>query len=248
MPVNLKQIPEAEPLPVPPNRPRWFLVIVLIVIVGSILVLSLWPKGLTTHSTWFWFCTLLIPFSIGLAGYIVRLRHYENERDRVMWWNHLHQTQHDEQVLLGRQALGVLGMSYTTPVASNKLAAALLQGANALQSHYSQALQSVITSATLSPALNISTEAEHQSRLEAVLGRIILQLHTELAQFTGKLVIRLRHDGVLKDEQIITAWERAFPEKYTVGDVNVSTENDGLMWVQENIHRRETDEDGDYRW
>lgn len=71
-----------------------------------------------------------------MAGYIARLRHYENERDRVMWWNHLHQKQHNEQVLLGQQAVGVLGMSYTTPVASNKLAAALLQD----QMHFRQTI------------------------------------------------------------------------------------------------------------
>lgn len=239
MPVDLKQIPKAEPLPVPPDRSRWFLVIVLIVIVGAVLVLSLWPKDLTTHSTWFWFCTLLVPFFAGLAGYIVRLRHYENERDRVMWWNHLHQTQYDEQVLLGRQALGVLGMSYTTPVASNKLAAALLQGANALQSHYSQTLQSVVTSASLSPVLKIPDEEEHQSRLEVFLGRVIRGLHVELTQLTGKLVIRLHHDGVLKNEQIIAVWQSVFLPSYAAADVSVTTESDGLMWVDEWLDRQD---------
>lgn len=239
MPVDLKQIPKAEPLPVPPDRSRWFLVIALIVIIGAVLVLSLWPKGLTTHSTWFWFCTLLIPFSAGLAVYMARLRRYENERDRVMWWNHLYQTQHDEQVLLGRQALGVLGISYTTPVASNKLAAALLQGANVLQSHYSQTLQSVVTSASLSPVLKSSNEVEHQSRLEAVLGKVIRQLHTELTQFTGKLVVRLNHDGVLNDEQIITVWRSIFPDTYAVSEVSVSSESDGLMWIDEWLDRQD---------
>lgn len=63
----------------------------------------------------------------GLSGFIIRRRSYENERDRVLWWNHLHREQYEERILLGRQAVGVLGMSYITPVASNKLAAALLQ-------------------------------------------------------------------------------------------------------------------------
>ncbi|EOA2106991.1 TPA: hypothetical protein ACIX11_002130 [Escherichia coli] len=239
MPVDLKQIPKAEPLPVPPDRTRWFLVIALVVIAGAVLVLSLWPKDLTTHSAWFWFCTLLVPFFAGLAGYIVRLRHYENERDRVMWWNFLHQTQHDEQVSLGRQALGVLGMSYSTPVASNKLAAALLQGANALQSHYSQALQSVVTSALLSPALKIPDEEEHRSRLEVLLGRVIRQLHAELTQFTGKLVVRLHHDGLLKNEQIIAVWQSVFSQSYAASEVNVTTESDGVMWVDEWLDRQD---------
>lgn len=61
-------------------------------------------------------------------GYIFQLRRYENERDRVIWWNHLHQQQYDEQVALGKLAMGVLATAYITPVARNKLAAALLQG------------------------------------------------------------------------------------------------------------------------
>ncbi len=239
MPVDLKQIPKAEPLPIPPDKSRWFLVVILIGIIGAVLVLSLWPKGLTTYSAWFWFCTLLVPFSAGMTGYIVRLRHYENERDRVMWWNHLHQDQHDKQVLLGRKAVGVLGISYTTPVASNKLAAALLQGANALQTHYFPAVQSVLTSALLSPTIKILNEAEYQSRLEAVLTRVIRQLHTELAQFNGKFDVRLHHDGVLKEEQIITAWQRSFLESKNVNDVSVTTESDGLMWVDEWLDRQD---------
>lgn len=239
MPVDLKQIPKAEPLPVPPSKSRWVLAIVIILIAGALLVLSFWPKGLSTHSAWFWFCSLLIPFSVGMAGYIARLRHYENERDRVMWWNHLHQKQHNEQVLLGQQAVGVLGMSYTTPVASNKLAAALLQGSNALQTNYYPSLQSTLTSASLHTASKVRNEAEYLSFLDVVLTRVSQQLHGEIAKFTGNFVVRLHHDGVLKDEQIFTTWRRAFPELHAVNDITISTENDGLMWVDEWLDKQD---------
>lgn len=147
MPVDLKQIPKEEPLPVPPDKIRWIVVIVLCVIAGAVLVLSFWPAGLSTHSAWFWFCTLIMPFLAGLSGFIIRIRDYENKRDRVLWWNHLQREQYEEQILLGRQAVGVLGMSYATPIASNKLAAALLRGGNARQTQYSPLLQSVLTTA-----------------------------------------------------------------------------------------------------
>lgn len=239
MPVDLKQIPKAEPLPVPPDKSRWLLVVGLLMIAGAVLVLSLWPKGLSTHSAWFWFCTLMVPFAAGLAGYIIRLRHYENERDRVLWWNHLHQKQQDEQIFLGQQAVGVLGMSYATPVASNKLATALLRGGNALQTQYSSTFQTVLTTAPLSPPLKIFNEAEYQSRLESVLNNVIRQLHTELEQFTGNLSVRLHHDGVLKNEQLITAWQMTFPVSYAVSDVSAITESDGLMWIDEWLDRQD---------
>lgn len=233
MPVDLKQIPKAEPLPVPPDKFRWLLVIALLMITGGVVVLSLWPKGVSTHSAWFWFCTVIAPLGAGLTVYIVRLRHYENERDRVLWWNHLHQKQHDEQILLGQQAVGVLAMSYTTPVASNKLAAALLQGANALQTHYSPGLQPVLTAASLTPLVQTLIDSEYQSRLEAVLTGVIGQLSAELQHFNGNLAVRLQHDGTLKNEQIIALWERIFPASDAVSGVSVSSENDGLMWIDE---------------
>ena len=127
MPIDLKKIPEKAELPVPPDKRRWFITIVLCIVSGAILVLSFWRGNESTHTVWFWFCSLFIPFLVGFMGYIFQLRRYENERDRIIWWNHLHQQQYDEQVALGRLAMGMLATAYITPVARNKLATALLQ-------------------------------------------------------------------------------------------------------------------------
>lgn len=239
MPVDLKQIPKAEPLTAPPDKSRWLIVIILLMIVGSVLVLSLWPKELSTHSVWFWFCVLIAPFAAGLTGYIVRLRHYENQRDRVLWWNHLYQKQYDEQILYGQQAVGVLGISYTTPIASNKLAVALLRGGNVLQTQYSPVLQKVLTTASLlSPLTNINP-AEYQERLKSVLGSVIRQLDTELTQFTDNLIVRLHHDGVLENGQVIAAWQAICPTSYNVNGVSASTENNGFMWIDEWLDKKD---------
>ncbi|KSY72454.1 hypothetical protein APU11_06925 [Enterobacter sp. 50793107] len=69
--------------------------------------------------------------------------------------------------------------------------------------------------------------------MESKLTSVIWQLHTELAQFTGKLSVRLHHDGTLENEQIIMAWQAVFPASYSVSDVSANTENDGLMWIDE---------------
>lgn len=240
MPVDLKKIPEEEPLPVAPDKFHWLLAIVLCVIAGAVIVLALWPKHLSTRSGWFWFCTLMLPLSVGLMGYIIRLRRYENERYRVLWWKHLYQKQYEEQILLGQKAVGVLGMSYVTPVARNKLAVALLQGASGLQTHYSQAIQATLTTASIiSPSVTLPTKANYLTRLESILASVLRQLHGELVQFTGNLLVRIQHDGVLNNEDILTLWRKIFPASYVVNDITISTDKSGLIWLDEWLDRED---------
>ncbi|MEK8846413.1 hypothetical protein P2S30_25840 [Escherichia coli] len=112
-----------------------------------------------TDSAWFWFCILVIPFSVGLTSYAFRLRVYENERDRLNYWNQLHQEQHDIQVKKGQRPAGLLGKAFVTPVASNKLASALINYGSQLQSFYFAGLQQTLTTAWLEPFhLNFSKE------------------------------------------------------------------------------------------
>lgn len=240
MPVDLKKIPEEEPLPVAPDKFHWLLAIVLCVIAGAVIVLALWPKHLSTRSGWFWFCTLMLPLSVGLMGYIIRLRRYENERYRVLWWKHLYQKQYEEQILLGQKAVGVLGMSYVTPVARNKLAVALLQGASGLQTHYTQAIQATLTTASIiSPSVTLPTKANYLTRLESILASVLRQLHGELVQFTGNLLVRIQHDGVLNNEDILTLWRKIFPASYVVNDITISTDKSGLIWLDEWLDRED---------
>jgi len=239
MPVDLKQNPKMKQLPLPPDKSRWLIVIALCVVAGATLALYLWPRGLSTHSAWFWYCTLVTPFAFGLAGYIIRLRHYENKRDRILWWNHLHQKQYDEQIILGQRAVGVLGMSYVTPIASNKLVVALLRGGIALQTQYSLTHQSVLTTASLSPPLTIFRETGYQSRLESLLKHVVSQLNAELLQFTGNLSVRLLHDGTLDNEHILDIWQKIFPASVAVHRVNIVKHNDGVMWIDEWLDRKD---------
>lgn len=239
MPVNLKQIPDEEPLPTPPAKSRWLLVIILCVITGAMLVLSFWPKNLSTHSAWFWCCALALPFGAGLTAYIIRLRHYENERDRTLWWNHLHQQQRKEHISAGQKAVGILGMSYFTPVASNKLSRALLCGVEGLNSHYSPALQAIVSAALLSPSLKTLTKASYQYRLESNLSGVLRQLASELNQYEGNLLVRLRHDGILHDDQVIKAWKNVSAPFIRTNQVMVTTESDGMMWIDEWLDRKD---------
>ena len=320
MPIELKKIPEKIPLPEPPSAFRWFITIVLISVLGGILALYLWPEKMSTHSAWFWFCIFVIPLSTGLACYAFRLRAYENERDRVNYWNHLHQEQHDIQVKRGRRPAGLLGKAYITPIACNKLASALINHGSQLQSTYFAHFQQAFTTARLEPSTSHFLKEGYSTRLTGYITQLLRMLEPDLSVLPAdRLSVRLRHDGSLDNMQITQIWQAIFPATYHMDSIVVpggelhtdlmallhvylgsrldvrlqlcvdrSLLPDATMSihpkagavqlgrtavmrplnaaniaahpktitinlgryerVQENIHRRETDEDGDYRW
>ena len=231
MPIDLKKIPEKAELPVPPDKRRWFITIVLCIVSGAILVLSFWRGNESTHTVWFWFCSLFIPFLVGFMGYIFQLRRYENERDRIIWWNHLHQQQYDEQVALGRLAMGMLATAYITPDARNKLATALLQEKSELQPYFFPQYRRVLTTALISPQLTDVNEVGYLLRMEKLLTDIIRQLQPELEKFLGNFHIRILHDGTLKNETINTVWHRVCSLSFDDQNLTICTESDGIMWI-----------------
>lgn len=231
MPIHLKEIPEKISLPLPPDKFRWLIVVILLMVVGAIISLALWPATVSTHSLWFWFCSLIVPLSVGLICFALRLRHFENERDRILYWNHMHQQKYDELVKEGQRAMGMLGMAYITPLVSNKLSDALLKGCSPLQTQYDKKRQRALTSASLSPLLQDLTTESYLSRLERLLIDVMRMLQPELAEFTGNLCVRIRHDGILPDDEIRSMWQRLFPQFDRVLHPDVGHGDDGVMWL-----------------
>lgn len=240
MPIDLKKIPEKLVLPVPPDKLKWLLIIVLCIISGATFVFLFWHENESTHSIWFWFCSLVVPLFIGLTGYIARLRRYENERDRIVWWNHLHEQQYDEQVALGRLAMGVLATAHITPVASNKLAHALTQGGSELQMNYSPQHRRMLTTAFISPQLTESTESGYLLRIENLLKNITRQLQPELTEFSGNFHVRIQHDGVLDNEVINMLWHQVFPLPCDEQSFEICKEGDGAMWIDKWLDSQES--------
>lgn len=240
MPIDLKKIPEKTELPVPPDKFRWLITILLCIVFGAVLVFSFWRENESTHTIWFWFCSLFVPFLISSIGYVFQLRRYENERDRVIWWNHLHQQQYDEQVALGKLAMGVLATAYITPVARNKLAAALLQGGSELQPFFHPQYQRMLSTALISPQLRDVSEGGYLRRMEQLLTDIIRQLQPELEEFSGSLHIRIQHDGTLKNETINTVWRRVCLLSFDDKNLTICAESDGVMWIDKCLDYQES--------
>ena len=231
MPVELQKIPEKIAEPDAPQLLRWLLIIVLIIVLGVALSLYLWPTGMSTHTAWFWSCTLAIPLSVGMICYALRLRAYENARDRVSYWNHLHQEQHDRHVTTGQRPVGLLGKACITPIARNKLVAALLVNGSQLQSRYFASLQRSLVFASLSPRNAIISESDYKVNLRNYLAELLHMLEPDLQAAPGALSVRLQHDGSLDNAQVGAIWQDIFPSTYSVNELVVGTEGDGLMWM-----------------
>lgn len=239
MPVELNKIPGTASLPEPPDKVRWLIITIVIFIAGAAISLYFWPKDLTTHSVWFWFCTLIIPFFAGVISYALRLRSYENECDRIHWWNHLHQEQYEMQVSCGQRYAALLGKSYITPIAKNKLTSALLNMDGQLQYIYSSYLQRSMTTAQLLPHQSNFSVAEYASRLEMYLSELIRMLQPDLSALTDSLSVRIHHDGTLAHAQIQALWEKLYSAAYPVTEFIIETDNDGLMWLDEWLDKQE---------
>lgn len=239
MPVELHKIPEKVSLPEPPDKIRWLIIVVVVLIAGAAISLYFWPKGMTTHSGWFWFCTLVIPLFTGIASYALRLRSYENECDRIHWWNHLHQEQYDTQVNRGQRYAALLGKAYITPVANNKLASALLNAGSQLQSQFSSFLQRSLMTAQLEPYPQNFSEPEYVSRLEMYLSQLIRMLQPDISSVPGNLSVRIHHDGTLESAQIRTLWEKLYDASNPLAEISIETDGDGLMWLDNWLDKQE---------
>lgn len=232
MSVELKTIPEKLIIPEPPLASRWFIIIVVITVLGIIPGLYLWPEQMSTHSAWFWFCILVIPLSVGFACYAFRLRDYENQRDRVNHWNRLQQKQYDIQVKKRQRSAGLLGKTYITPIACNKLAAALINYGSQLQSVYFEHLQKTLTTAQLEPSATYFSEESYRIRLVRYLTQLLRMLEPDLSALpAGRLSVRLRHDGSLDNRHITQIWRDIFPASYAVDQLVAEVEGDGMMWL-----------------
>ncbi|KAB8310450.1 hypothetical protein EH227_07260 [Rouxiella chamberiensis] len=207
--------------------------IFLCIFMGFVLTLYFWPKDMPTRTFWFWMCGLLLPSGVGVISYALRLRHYEQQWERISYWNQLHREKEDEMARLGQQAIGLLGMAYATPAANNKLASALLKGAAPLQTAYLPGSSSVMTTAQLQPPATLWNEKEYKARLHEHLHTVLHMLEPELEQFAADtpFVVRLRHDGMLEDAHFLHLWQSIFPTRFTVSQIIFGQMDDGLMWL-----------------
>lgn len=233
MPVDLRALPAKLPLPGAPRHGRWCLGILLCSMLAGVLVVLLWPPGHWRMSLWFWCCVAVLPLIPGLVVYALRLLAYERRTDYLQSWNQYREEQ--EQVLIrqGRRAVALLGTAYCTGAGNNQIAQALRRGSKPLQPVYLKSMGQTMRLSQLTPQAQPPTHQAYSQRLAMCMQRVLTGLEADLQRVAGNLplCIRIRHNQVLGDEEVLSLWRTARNGVMADDQVLFATQDDGLMWL-----------------
>ena len=233
MPVDLSVLPEKLSLPRPPRHGRWCLVVLVCSLVGASLVVLLWPEDRWRMSLWFWCCALVLPLMLGLVLYALRLLAYERRCEYVESWNHSHDEQ--EQVLIerGQRAMALLATSYCSAAGNNQVAQALRYGSKPLQPIYLESQALTMRLSQLTPPAQLHTKEEYAQRLGAFFQQVMRGLDPELQRYARNmpLRVRIRHNQVLSDDEVLSLWHSSGGGEQLVDQVAFAIQDDGLLWL-----------------
>jgi hypothetical protein len=231
MAVDLNTLPATLALPQAPKPMRWCVILFLGSLLAGVLVVLLWPSERWQASPWFWCCVLVLPMALGGVLYGVRHSAYEKQREYILGWNLSHEQQKQSLVDAGQRPIALLATAYCTGAGSKGVAAALIAGSKPLKPVSAKApflrINPLDTSSgTLSPQL-------YREQLLARLGEVLRVLKTDLANCQNEepLNVRIRHNHVLGDEEILALWRSCHDEQRLEDRVLFATDDDGLLWL-----------------
>lgn len=233
MPVDLKVLPEKRSLPLPLRRGRWCLIVLVCVLVGANLAVLLWPENKWRLSLWFWCCALVLPLMLGLMLYALRLLAHEKRCEFVDSWNDSHAEQERVLIHRGQRAMALLATSYCSAAGNNQIAQALRSGSTPLQPIYLKSQAQTMRLSQLSPPAQLHTKQEYAQRLEACFRQVMGGLDPELGRYTRdmSLGVRIRHNQVLADDEILALWHSSGANKQSVDQLVFAGDDDGLLWL-----------------
>ncbi|MNJ20585.1 hypothetical protein D3C77_149200 [compost metagenome] len=232
MAVDLRALPDKQTLPGSPVKGRWYVVILLCAVLGAALISLLWPEHIPQMTLWYWACVVVVPLTSGLLLFALRHLIYERQYDYVQSWNLSRNEQ--EQVLIqdGQRRVAMLATSYCTAAGSNQLAQALRNGSKPLQPVFLEQSEITLRVSQLTPAAQVHTAQEYSARLKAHFHQVMGGLDKELQQFvrTAPLYVRIKHNQILSDGDVLSLWEEYAQARLTVDQVDIA-DDDGLLWL-----------------
>lgn len=234
MPIDLKVLPEPLPLPQPPGTLRWGLIILVCIAVGGVLVTLFWSEGNRGGSYWFWCCAVVFPLMVGLVLYAVRRLVFEGQLDYAEGWNQSRDEQRQVLIERGQRHVVLLAGACCTAAGNNKLAQALRAGSRPLQPIYVESQGCALRLSQLQPAASSLSLGDYVQRLSGYLHQVIQGLDEEWRACAqgASTHLRIRHNRVLSDEQVLTLWRAAVGDAHSVGRVAFAgQDDDGLLWL-----------------
>jgi hypothetical protein len=245
MPVDLRALPEKRLLPAPLLHGRWCLLVLLCAVALGTLIVLLWPQGHWRATLWFWCCVVVLPVLPGLLIYAVRLLSYERTHDYARSWNQSHEEQKQVLIRQGQRFIGLLATSYCSGVGNHQIALALRRGSKSLQPVYLDSLAQTMRLSQIMPHAQEHTRTEYSRRLTMFLRQVLVGLEPDLQCGIQKqpLRVRIRHNQVLDDDEVLALWHSVWRNKRAVDEVFFATRDDGLLWLDTWL-----DEPGPYRY
>ncbi|WP_341522093.1 hypothetical protein AABC73_01065 [Pseudomonas sp. G.S.17] len=233
MPVDLRALPEKLSAPLPPSHKRWCLVVLLCALITAGLVVLLWPENRWRMSLWFWCCAVVLPLMLGLVLYAFRLLAFERRVEFVDSWN---QTRGEQEQLLithGQRAIALLATSYCSAAGNNQIAQALRLGSKPLQPFYLEGQERTVRLSQLTPPAQLHTNNEYAARLAAYFDQVMRGIDAELQCYAPDmpLRVRIRHNQVLGDEEVLSLWQSSIGDKHAIDQVVFANQDDGLLWI-----------------
>lgn len=231
----LDELPRKVPLPEPPRKRRWLMIVLLCSLLGSSLTVLFWPGHLQRWSMWYWCSVVVLPVMGGLLAFALRGLMYERQRDYAQSWNQQSLDHRRRLIQQGQRAVGLLASAYCTPAGSKHLACALRRGSVSLQPVYLSDLKSALRFSYLSPVAQEYTVREYQQRLHHFLCQVLSALHQPIKQVTrhGRLRVRIKHNSVLSDDELLAAWRACVVHDPLLEEVHFVAQDDGLLWLDE---------------
>ncbi len=232
MPVNLRDLPDKLSPPDAPGKVRWLLVVLLCTATGFALTLLFPPFDVPPDSSWFWIRSLLFPLTLGVFLYGLRLLAYENRQAYVNAWNSARADLEQDLIEQGRQAIGIVAMSYCTAGGSERLAVSLRSGSKPLQTVFVPNDSRTMRWSPLVDPQPLAPE-EQEQRLRIWLERILAAPDLDLHRlFPGQRVrVRVRHNHVLASKTVLAVCHACAQQRaLSVESLNVASD-DGLFWL-----------------
>lgn len=233
MPVDLRALPENVAPPSPPGKGRWLLLVLLWALLGGSLVVLLWPADQSRTSAWFWCCAVVFPVITGVLLFALRLLAYERQQHFAQGWNQRRGELEQALIQRGQRAIAVLASSYCSPAGNNRLAQALRNGCKPLQPVYLRALGTTVRLSQLPDPLSPGVAQTYTQRLQRYVRQVMRGLDEDLQRLgrTTPVRVRIKHNQVLTDAEVLSVWEACVGEHLLVEQVLFAGQDDGLLWL-----------------
>ncbi|WP_243244766.1 hypothetical protein [Pseudomonas maioricensis] len=233
MPVNIRALPEKLSRPVPLSNKRWCLGVLFCSMIVASLVFLLWPDNRWRMTTWFWCCVLVLPLVGGFTIYALRLLSFERRSEFVESWNQSHAEQERALIEHGQRPLALLGAAYCSGAGNNLLAQALRNGSKPLYPTFVKSQGRAVRLSQLSPSAQLHSHAEYTERLLGCFDLVMKGLESELQLYANDmpLRVRIRHNQMLCDDEVLVLWRLSVGERYAVDQVVFANQDDGLLWM-----------------